>query len=173
MKNEKIKNTVLAVLILCILGYMYYYFYLKSELEKISKVKTDLASKKMYVQKLNAQKATIDKDIRKAKERKQKLDESIPDVYDKKVIISYFYNLIKESGLSSDRITFSEGGKSDEGYRSISVNFKVDGEYVDVRDFIKSIEDYKRKFVIKQANISQNEKGTYNTTLLIEFYSLE
>lgn len=173
MNNEKTKYVVLGVLIVCIIGYVYYNYYLKDEIQKISSIKQQIEQKNMKIVQLASVKHTIDNEIKKVKNSSREIDKQIPDVYNQKDIIRYFYDLIKEKGLNSDIITFAESETNKLGYKIVSVSFKISGDYSNVRDFIKTIENSKRKFVIKQCNAGQSENGAWGVSLLIEFYSLK
>lgn len=172
MKNEKTKNLILVLLVVCIVGYVYYTFYLSSEIDKINARKQDYAMIQSSIDNLNKVRATIDNDIQKTKAINAKVDEQIPDIYDKKVVILYFYNLIKQYNLTGDKLTFSEPQKSNNSYNTYSVNFGVVGDFENVKDFVKAIENDKRKFNVKQISVGQAGSGGYACNLMVEFYSL-
>jgi len=173
MKNKKVKNLILGLLIVCIVGYVYYYYYLSFEIIKINTIKQQIDNRKNTIQQLTQKRQTIDSEIKEIKAQNEKLNDEIPDIYDKKILIAYFYNLIKQYNLSSDRISFSEPEKPEQGCRKVSVNFKVNGDNETIKDFIREIENDKRKFNVKQVNVGQTESGIYSCNLSVEFYSIK
>lgn len=172
MRNKKAENIILAVLVVSILGYCYYNFYLKGEIKKVSELSSKISGKVAAINNFNARKYSIDSELKAAKAKDNKYDEAIPDTFDKKEIIRYFYYFIKESGLTAKQISFSEPQMGDKSYKTVSVALKLEGEYSDIKRFISSIENAKRKFVISQASMGASEKGGYSMALTLEFYSL-
>lgn len=171
MKNKKLGNLILVLLVVVIFGYCYYAFYLKNEVQQISALKTQISKKEASLNDLNVRKSTINQELAVAKLPDTKLDEAILDEFDKKEAIKFFYYFVKERGVKVDKITFNDKDKGNKEYRTITVNFKASGTSDEIRSFIKAIENNKRKFVIKQVNINESA-GLINATMTLEMYSL-
>ena len=172
MKDQRTKNIILGLLVISIVGYIYYSYYLENEINRISKVCQGIDQKKATIAKLNAEENVIDEKIIEAKQQSKKINKQIPDTFDKKEYIRYFYELVKDTGVSGDRITFVEPEANDKGYKAISASLVVSGEYNAVRNFVDTIENDKRKYVVRQISSKQSEDGSYNISLTLEFYSL-
>lgn len=170
--NEKYKNILLAILVVGLAGYFYYTYYLEGEISAIKETRKDIAKMESQISELKSKQNTIDGEILAAKNEGAKLNLKFPDAYDKKAMILHFYNLIKNSGVSADKISFSDIEKPGGEYRTASVNFRVTGDNPTIMSLIKKIENDEMKFVIKQASVNQNETGLNILNLTIEFYTL-
>lgn len=166
-----LEKIVLIVLGMVILGYLYYTYYLSSEIATINTLKKNIVSTKQTIRKLENENKTINSKIEQEKNRSSEFNEAIPDKFDKKEIIKYLYDQINNTyGLKSDVVAFTESKGKD--YKIGTASFKVIGTYDNVRSFMKKLEDDKRKFVIKQASMGSDGE-TYSSTVLVEFYALK
>lgn len=172
MKNSKLQITILIILMFSIIGALYYNYYLKLEIAKVQSIKREIVVLKEKQQKLSSKAATIDNEIKEAKKQSFKLDQQIPDTYDKKVLITYFYNSIKQYGVTSDQISFNEVDNKLTDCITANITLKVDGPIENIKAFAKSIENDNRKFSIKQLSIAQSG-GAYSGNFLIECYALK
>lgn len=168
--KSTVEKIILIVLGIVIFGYLYYDFYLSDQIVNITQLSKNIDSTKQVIQKLENEKVTVDSKIQQEKDLGSDINSAIPDNFDKKEIIKYFYELIKADGLKSDKVALTESFRSD--YQSGTVSFKVTGTYDSIRNFMYQIENDKRKFVIKQANMGV-DGDNYSSTMIVEFYALK
>lgn len=164
------EKVALVVLGISILGYLYYTYYLSNQIASIKEIRKDIDATKQTIHSLDNEKKTINAKIEQEKNRSSEVNDAVPNNFDKKEIIKYLYELIKVDGLKSEKVALTESISKD--YKSGTASFKVTGNYESIRNFMKQIENDKRKFVIKQSSMGEDEAG-YSVTMTVEFYALK
>lgn len=171
VNSDKIKNLILYIIMTCILGVVYYNFYLSNQINQIMTNKKSIDTISSNISTLINQKKSIDNKTLLVKNQSRDIDIIIPNQYDKKEITKYFYYLIKETGVGSDVINFSEPSTKTEDYRTVSINLKIDGSLSNIKEFIERIENSERKYTISQCNVNPLDDDFWVCSMTIEVYS--
>lgn len=168
--KSTVEKVALIVFGIIIFVYAYYIFYLSDQLVSINTLRKDIDSTRQSIHKLENERKTINAKIEQEKNQSSEVNDAVPNIFDKKEIIKYFYELIKNDGLKSDKVALNES--SGEDYQIGTVGFKVTGDYKRLRSFMNQVENDKRKFVIKQLDMSA-DGDSYGATLVVEYYALK
>lgn len=159
--ETKLSKKPLFGVILIIAAICLYIFFTKPIANNVSSLKADVVSKKAEIETLKNQ---ID-EIKKAEQdfglatEVQRLEslKAIPTAMNQDEVINDLIKIVDIYGIKLTSIGFAKGGTSDDLIGSLKVNASFEGNYLDLMDFLKGLEQNARLFKVDSINVQVNQ----------------
>ncbi len=178
MKMTKRESILIIILVSLVLSWIYYKFVYIPQSNKLYDLKN---SEALYSQRLEEMNDNIS--------LKDELNNTLTDLDSKISVISskYFSDIkqeeiiyilskfIQQSNINIPSISFSQFKNekiSDVDISIISAIIPFKGKYNQLANFLESINGYKKKIIINNINISNNEDGDIIGDIQLDFYSI-
>lgn len=176
-KMSKREKFLIILLSAAALAYLYLNFSLFPNLSRISKLESELTSRKLAANnKAEAYEKLedIDKQIEKSREKLKEIENKVPASIRIPELIYDFDSEIRRQGMNFKSISVGEADYANGGYGIVPVNVSLEGKYDDIIEFIKYIENSERLFIIDSFKIDpENRRTPFQTDIGLRTFVLK
>lgn len=152
---------------------LYYFLVFEKQMQKIKSLKEQVAQRDALVREMYRKNyhniSDMENKIREYDGMIAKVYELVPNIKDTPGFLVDFHRLLTENRLTSDNISFGQL-KSQKNYSTFTLSLKAKGAAADVRNFLKSIEKYKRAVTINKLDFKPTEEGLLETNVDLTVY---
>ncbi|MGL4849787.1 MAG: type 4a pilus biogenesis protein PilO [Clostridium sp.] len=170
--REKIILTISVVLFL----FLIFYIGALSPIEK-GRINAEKNIKNLEMQKdsllvKSGKSDKVAKDIYYANEKLANLKNEVPKSEEQVTLLNSIINMEKGSGVKMIKTSFTKDGKSEDGSLNIyGANISVSGNYENILEFVKLLEENNRKLQVKEVNINKGVKD-YSGDISLNYFAL-
>lgn len=153
-KREKV---MLAAFLALLFSYLYYFFVLEGQLQRIEELRKEVARKEEIIREMYGRGyrdvSEMEEEIREYDRAIARARELVPNIKDTPGLLVDFYRMVKENHLYSESIAFGQL-QAHKGYSTFTLKLKVKGPAGDVRNFLKEVESYRRALTINEVSFN-------------------